>query len=131
MVDILWDQVEPLLSMVSEKAPEDIVPEVTRKRLMAGDEALMVIQDADLIVGVVVLTVRTLDSGVKALFLPIVAGTDIDNWMHEGFQIVFKIAKQYGCTELRGVSARSGWMRKLKDYGWEEVFTTVRCGLGD
>ena len=131
MVEILWDQIEPLLGLVADKAPDDIVPDVVKKKLLAGDEALMIIQQADIIVGIVVLTVRTLDSGVKALFLPIVAGSDIDNWMNEGFAVIFKVAKQYGCTELRGVSARAGWMRKLKDYGWEEVFTTVRCGLGE
>ena len=131
MINLIWHQVEPIVNRVVEKAPYDMNMEKIRERLVSGEDALMTISDGPIIIGVVVLTVRTLDSGVRVLLLPVVGGDDIDNWMDDGFIIVFAIAKQHGCTELRGLSARKGWLKKMSNYGWEEVFTTVRCPIGE
>jgi len=131
MVEYLWEQIEPMVDKVTEKAPEDIVASKVKEKLLSGEDVLMTIMDGMTVVGAVTLTVRTLDSGTKALYMPFVCGTDLENWIAQGFKIVIAVAKQYGCTELRGVSARKGWMRYMQDYGWEEVFTTVRRRIGE
>lgn len=129
MIPVIWDEVLPIIMRVVEKAPDDIDPPTVLKELMANNQALMTISDGSTIVGAVTIVYRVLDSGVKTLYLPIVAGDDLDGWMDDGFNIIIAIAKNLGCTELRGLSARKGWMRKLQQYGWEECFTTVRCAI--
>ena len=55
----------------------------------------------------------------------------LDEWAEDFMVILKAAAKGYGCSELRGMAVRKGWMTKLKPLGWEEMFTTVRCTLGD
>lgn len=131
LIDIIWDQVGPIVDRVVEKAPLDMSTEKVKERLVSGEDALMAVYDGVTIIGIVVLTVRVLDAGTRVLLLPVVGGDDIDNWMDKGFKLIFGIAKQYNCTELRGLSARKGWLRKMSNYGWEEVFTTVRLPIGE
>lgn len=65
------------------------------------------------------------------LYIPITAGSDLDEWMDEFLEIAAAVARDYECVELRGLAARQGWLKKLKPYGWEEVFTTIRYRIGE
>ena len=131
LTDLLWDKIEPFIEMVASKASDDIVTSVIKEQCRLGNQMPLVIYRGSDIVSVSIMTVRTLDSGIKALYIPIVSGSEIDTWDEDYMALLTKIAKAYGCTELRGMSIRKGWMTKLKPFGWEEMFTTVRCKLGE
>lgn len=55
----------------------------------------------------------------------------MNEWMDRFLDIVKAIAKDFNCTELRGIAARKGWMRKLKPLGWSEVSTIIKCDVGE
>ncbi len=131
MINLIWDRVEPLLQMVVDKSPEDIVSEVTKGELLKGNLLLVTVSRGSDIVAINVLDVRTLDSGIKALYICITAGSEMDLWMDNFLEIVLAIAKDYNCAELRGFAVRNGWIRKLKPYGWEELFVTLRYKIGE
>lgn len=131
MINIIWDKVEPLIKMVEQKSPEDIVSEVTKQELIKGNLVLATISRGSDIIAIHVLDVRTLDSGTKILYIPIIAGSEMELWMDDFLEILVAIAKNYGCAELRGLAVRDGWLRKLKPYGWEEIFTTIRYKIGE
>ena len=131
LIDLIWDKVEPFIKMVEDKSPEDIVSEVTRNELVKGNLMLIVITRGADIVAINVLDIRTLDSGIKVLYVPITAGSEMKLWMERFLEIAIKIAKDYGCSELRGLAVRNGWLRKLKPYGWDELFTTIRYKIGE
>ena len=131
LIDLVWDQVEPLIDKVVEKAPGEIVTSLVKERLLANDELLMLVSEGDKVIAANVVTVRTLDSGVRALYIPIVGGSRMNEWMSDFLSQVELLAKDYNCTELRGLAARKGWLSKLKPYGWEEVYTTVRYKIGE
>ncbi len=131
MINIIWDKVEPLLEMVVRKSPEDIVAEVTKEELLKGALLLVTISRGTDIIAVNVLDVRTLDSGIKVLYIPITAGSEMDLWIDRFLEIATAIAKDYNCVELRGLAVRNGWLRKLKPHGWEELFTTIRYKIGE
>lgn len=131
LVELLWDQMEPLIDLVVAKAPEDLVTSVIKTQLMEGSTMAVIVYREQIIIAVNVLDVKSLDSGMKVLYVPIIGGAELDLWA-EDFMVMLKvIAKDYGCSELRGMAVRKGWMKKLKPLGWEEMFTTVRCKLGD
>ena len=131
LVEILWPDMEPFIDLVVAKAPEDLVTSVIREQLMEGSTMAIIVYREQTIVAVNVLDVKTLDSGMKVLYVPIIGGAELDAWAEDFMAMLKVIAKDYGCTELRGMAVRKGWMSKLKPLGWEEMFTTVRCKLGD
>ena len=131
MVELIWPQVEPFIDLVAEKAPDDIVTSVVMDSLIAGTMMAVLVYRDQTIIAVNVLDVKTLDSGLKVLYVPIIGGAELDLWSEDFMELLKKVAKDYGCSELRGMAVRKGWMTKLKPLGWEEMFTTVRCKLGD
>lgn len=130
-IDLLWDKVLPFVKMVEEKAPYDIDIGIVKERLQMGQTMLITISRGSDIVAINIVDVKMLDTGVKALFIPITAGGEMDLWLDKFMDIAIAIAKDYGCSELRGLASRDGWLRKLKPYGWEPVFTTIRCDIGE
>ena len=131
LIDLVWDRVTPHLQRVIDRAPDDLYMPRIKERLIEGHTLLVTISRGIDIVAVNVLDVKVLDTGKRVLYIPIVGGDELDNWMEDFLKVATAVAKDYNCTELRGMAARRGWMRKLKPYGWEECFTTVRCKLGE
>lgn len=131
MIELIWDKVEPLIKMVQEKAPDDIDISVVKDDLILANQQLITISRGTEIIAVNVLALKTLDTGVKALYIPITAGEELDEWIDRFLEIVIEIAKGYGAMELRGIAIRPGWLRKLKSHGWEESFTTIRYKIGE
>ena len=131
LIELIWDKVEPLIKLVEDKSPEDVVGKVTKEHLLAGNLLLIVIYRGTDIIAINILDVRTLDSGIKILYITITAGTEMELWMERFLVIAEAIAKDYGCVELRGLAVRNGWLRKLKPYGWDELFTTIRYKIGE
>jgi hypothetical protein len=131
MIDLIWDKVVPFMKMVEEKSPEDVVGEVVKEELIKGNQLLATISRGSDIIAINVLEVRTLDTGIKVLYIPITAGAEMELWLDRFLGIAEAIAKDYNCVELRGLAVRNGWLRKLKPYGWEELFTTIRYKIGD
>lgn len=130
-IELVWDKVIPLIKMVEEKSPSDIDIGMVKERLLEGQNLLVTISRGSDIIALNVIDVKTLDTGVKVLFIPITAGSEMDLWLDRFLEIAIAIAKDYGCDELRGLACRDGWLRKLKPYGWEEVFTTIRYKIGE
>lgn len=131
MVELLWDQMLPMINLVIEKAPDDLVAETIKSRCVNGHNMAVIVYEEGVILAVNILDVRELDSGMKVLYVPVIGGTRLDEWSAEFMTILKQAAKDYGCEELRGMAVRKGWMTKLKPLGWEEMFTTVRCKIGD
>ncbi len=131
MIDLIWDKVEPLLQLVVNKSPEDIVAEVTKRELIKGNLLLITVSRGDELIAINVLDIRTLDSGIKALYICIVAGSEMELWIDDTLEYILAIAKNHNCVEMRGFAVRNGWIRKLKPYGWEELFVTLRYKVGE
>lgn len=131
MINFIWDKVSPFINMVEEKSPEDIVEKVVKEQLSRGNQVLVIIYRNHDIIAINVLEIRTLDSDVKVLYIPITAGAEMELWLDDFLKIAIKIAKDQNCIELRGLAVRNGWLRKLKPYGWDELFTTIRYKIGE
>jgi len=131
MIDLIWDKVFPIIKLAADKAPEDVCCKVVKAELCEGRKLLITISRGSEIIAVNVLDLRTLDTGIKILYIPITAGTEMDVWIDDFLAFAKEIALSHDCVELRGLAVRNGWIKKLKPYGWEEMFTTIRCKLGE
>ena len=131
MIDLIWDKALPIIKLAADKAPEDVCCKVVHDELCKGAKLLVTISRGADIIAVNVLDIRTLDTGIKILYIPITAGSEMEFWLEDFLEFVKVIAKNCDCVELRGLAVRNGWMKKLKPHGWEEMFTTIRCKLGE
>lgn len=129
LVDFLWSKMEPYLINVVEVSHNEITLDSLKNRLLSGDTmAVLVISDKE-IIAVNMLEIRIFDSGIRAMYIPVVGGTNMDKWADRFLEFAKAVAKDLDCTELRGLAARKGWVRYLADKGWEEVNVALRCEL--
>lgn len=131
MIDLIWDRVAPLIQKVVEKAHGEITLDSVKARLKTGNSLLITISRGSDIVAVNTMELRIMDSGLRAMFIPITGGSELDGWMDQFLEVAKALAKDYNCTELRGLAVRKGWMRVLEKQGWEEVHTIIKCDLGE
>jgi len=133
LVEFMWPKVLPHLDRVIEKAPHDITRESVKMRMLAGDTLLVIISDGDEIIAINTLEVRVMDSGVRALYAPIIGGGDLYEWMAQFMDVAMAIGRDFKCTEMRGLAARKGWLSRLQqcDSGWENVHMVVRYPIKD
>ena len=131
MIEVVWSQVEPLLFRVVDRNPDDICPHVTKQKLLAGDTLLISISDGAEIVAINILEVQELDTGLRVLYIPITAGTRMREWLEPFLAVAKRIAKDYKCVELRGMSVRKGWLNTLGKHGWESAYETIKCKVGE
>jgi len=115
------------IKKVVEKAPTDVSLEATINKLRNGDAGLITISDGEEVVAINTLQVETYETGYRVLCIPITGGSRMEEWTDEFLDLVTDLAKEYKCSELRGIACRPGWLRYLKEYGWETVHTIVRC----
>lgn len=130
-VDIIWDQVLPHLQRVVDVAHGEMTCDSVKKRLQSGDSVLVTISKGSEIVAINTLEIRVMDSGLRALFIPITGGNEMFKWKDDFQAMAIKMAKFYNCTELRGLAVREGWMDVLKPMGWEHVHEVIKLEIGD
>lgn len=127
MIELVWDKVEPHLQRVVDRAHNEITMDSVKARLVSGNALLVTISQDDEIVAINTMEVRVMESGLRTMYIPITGGGDLDTWMDEFLEIAKAIARDYNCTELRGLAVRRGWLKKLEQHGWENVEMIIRC----
>lgn len=129
LVDVVWHIVEPILQRVVDVSHDEISCESIKEHVLKGNVLLLAICRDDQIIAVNTAEVRTFDTGKKALYIPVVGGEDLDNWMDQFLNVAKLIAVEHGCEELRGIAVRRGWLKKLAPLGWKENCTIVSFDL--
>ena len=128
LVRTLWPQLLPLVQLVVDASAGEITCDSVMKKAMSGECSLVAVirTDSGVIVALNTIEVCTYDSGMKALLIPIVGGTEAFEWGPDFLAECNQLAKAIGCTEMRGFSTRESWKRVLKDYGWAESHFVIK-----
>lgn len=129
LIGLIWDRVVPHLEKPIALSHGEVTLESIKARIMSSDVLLITVSRGTEIIAVNTVEVRTSESGLRALYIPLIGGSEMNEWMDRFLDIVRAIAKDFNCTELRGIAARKGWMRKLKPLGWSEVSTIIKCDV--
>jgi hypothetical protein len=127
----LWDELLPHIERVIKVSNDEFTAESIKSRATSGNSLMITVFENDEIIAVTTAEVVTYDSGLKSLLIPIFAGDGMLDWGKQILELYTDMAKQLGCTELRGLAVRGGWMRILKDYGWKESYTVISMPLGE
>ncbi len=131
MIPVIWPQVEHFIQKVVNVSSGELSMESAYESMTQGKCVTIAIIKGNEIVGINTVEIFTFNSGLKALYVPIIGGKEIDKWGIEFFNLCKDYAKQVGCTELRGLAARAGWMRKLAshDLKWKKCYEVIKYEL--
>ena len=123
-VDSVWSVVRPMLQKVVTQSPDDLSIEKIYHRLVAGNDLLILISTGTEFLASITMRIKTTDTGVRVLYLPVVSGNKMDTWLDKFLDFAKEIARDHQCTQIRG-TGRNGWVKKLKSRGWNDMFTTI------
>ena len=131
LVPFLWEQVTPILQRVVDISDGDISNETVLDRIITGCSLLVVVTEKEggAMVAIFTIEIRTMDTGKRVLYAPIIAGDEMKGWLEDMCQFLHKTALHEKCVQIRGISARKGWIRALKKHGLIEGTTTVSYKL--
>jgi len=111
MVSLIWDKIEPTLQRVVSVSNRELTLEGIKKRCINGSNLIVTVCLENEIVAVTVLDVVEFESGLRAMYIPVVGGEYMNEWLEDAFVIAKAIAKDLNCTEVRGLAVRKGWMK--------------------
>jgi len=129
MINIIWPMCVEHLERVVAKAPDDISLETIKAGLLNGKSMMITVSEGDQIIAVNTVEQVTYETGHRVLFIPLVGGDRMDEWMERFLDIVHAIARDMNCDELRGMACRKGWLRALTKAGqnWYDIHAVVGC----
>lgn len=130
LLDVLWDKIYPLLQKPVDVSSGEVTMESIKARIRSGDVLLILVSREELLVAVVTVEIRTFESGLRTLQLPLIGGSEMNEWFDKMLDTVKAIARDKGCQEIRGMSVRKGWMRILEKHGFKEISTVLCLSVG-
>lgn len=125
LVEPIWAQLEPHIARVVSIVDEETTIEVVKEKAISGDVLLLSVCKGTDIIAVLTMDIRDFDTGMKALYIPMLAGDEFFEWFDQAFTVVKAIAKDFGCSQIRA-AGRRGWTKALKPHGWEEQYTIIK-----
>ena len=114
-VDLVWDQVEPLMQMPLDKT--DVNDYFTTEDILGlikstAFQLWVVIKDDRIVTAII--TQFSQYPGCVTLDIPLVGGSHIDEWIDDVWEVLKEHGRQSGCEYIRGFG-RKGWTRKIND----------------
>lgn len=126
LIEVMWDKIEPHVQRVVDASAGEITAETVKQKALEDKSSIVVVCKGDMIVAVNTIEVCTYDSGMRALLIPVVGGTEAFEWGPAFLSECNQLAKSLGCSEMRGFSTRESWKRVLKNYGWYESHFVIK-----
>jgi hypothetical protein len=126
-----WDELLPHIERVVAIGHGEFSADSIRKRIMNNMGLMVAVYEGDTIIAVNTAEIVTYDSGLKSLLVPIFAGDGLRKWGVEWLELHKEMAQEFGCSEVRGLAIRDGWIRLLKDYGFVETYAVITMPVGE
>jgi hypothetical protein len=128
LIEPMWSAVEPHLARVTDIVSDETTTKHIREKALTGEVLIIVICKGADIIAAMTADIRTYDTGLKALHIPQLGGDDFFEFRDQLDLVITAIAKDFGCDQLR-VIGRRGWVKALKDLGWEEQYVVLKKDL--
>jgi hypothetical protein len=128
LIDYMWKDVEPILQRVVDCSHGELTCEAVKRKAKAGTTLVVAILRDNEVVAINTADIVDFDSGLRVMYIPITGGDYIDEWLFDSLEVGKALARDHGCTELRGLSVRKGWLRKLPP-GWESITDVIKYDL--
>jgi hypothetical protein len=121
-----WGELLPHIERIVKLNNDEFTTESIKGRAVSGNGLMIAVVNAENeIIAVNTVEVVVYDSGLRALLIPVLVGSAVIEWGEALLGLCTDIAKQFNCTELRAMAIRNGWIKLLKDYGWQEKHAVI------
>lgn len=118
MVDAVWPGVLPMIRRgISRVSGGDLTPETIRTAVISGDMHMWAIHENDEVAAVVVFRILQRLHG-RVLYVVMLAGRDMDNWIHELIRLLMDFKDIAGAMSMQA-TCRLGLAKYLADLGWK------------
>lgn len=132
LIEYVWHDVEQYVQNTADVSNSEFSAESIKIGLINGQQLLGLVTEHEEIVAIFTMEKKVFDTGLTALYVPIIAGTRVEDWFDEAIDFAAMMAENMGATELRGLSVRKGWSRFLHKRGdWKDVHTVLSLQLGE
>ena len=128
LIDYVWKDAAPILQRVVDCSHGELTLDAIKRKSKSGETLLVLILKGDEVVAVNTADIVEFDSGLRVMYIPITGGDYIDEWLFDSLEVGKALARDHNCTELRGLSVRKGWLRKLPP-GWESITDVIKFDL--
>jgi len=124
LVELLWPMVIVHLQDAIDQSNGESTEESIRRDLNNADAILVVIYKESKIYGAAVVRERVFDTGIAAIFVGLLGGTNMVDWIDDAYSVAKAIGKDLGCTAMYCVG-RDGWEKALKHIGFKKAYTVL------
>lgn len=124
LVDLLWPQVINYLQDAIDRSHGETDEATTKNDVIHGDAILVVIYKESKIYGAAVVRKRTFDTGINAIFVSLLGGINMPDWIDSAYDVAKEIGKSLDCTVMYCVG-RDGWEKVLKHIGFTRAYTIL------
>ena len=131
LIKLIFPMCVDHLQRAVDKAPNDISIETIEQRLLSGEIMLITVSDNDDVIAANIVEKEKYATGHAVLYVSIVGGDRMSEWMDRFLNICHALARDYKCDELRGMACRKGWLKALKNQGWYRLHEVVGCKVKD
>lgn len=124
-IDSVWDKVSPLIQKALDHSCGELAIQDVYRKLQDGHMGLIMNDKMACVV-------EFMDyPQITALRVVALGGEDMDEWLEELLDILYKWAKENGHSRVEHMG-RKGWVKTLQKYGYEPryVFMTREIDHG-
>lgn len=126
LIPEVWSKLEPFLERVISITDGRATLAETLNRALKREATLWIAYDPEtLVTKGAMLTKVNQYADARFLTVEMLAGDDFDDWIILAHDAFTTYATHCNCKGLECVG-RSGWVRKLRRFGWREKFTTTQ-----
>ena len=129
LIEYTWPKAVPHLQRILAHDRGEVNLDVVKQKAMRAEVNLFLVTEGEDVIGAITTEFKVFDSGKMVLYVPMLAADFLDDWIMAAIEYGKKFAKSVGCTEIRGTGARKGWVKMLKQYGFEEAYVTVSLDI--
>ena len=122
-IPYVWDRVKPLLQLAVDEAKGELTIEQVYNKLMDGTQMLYVCAEGETVVAALTMEILQFPNK-KVISVCQAGGTRMEEWYRPMAEQAEKLARIEKAQTIY-VTGRRGWVRQLKNVGYEEYFTIV------
>lgn len=126
-IELLWPRVEPFLQGALEHSQGEYSLEDIKLQLMTGLMRLWIAYDEEGIILASAVSEIRIFPQKRVCFVILMGGENMERWLHTS-AAVQHWAMENGADSVVGY-VRKGLAKKLKDFGYREIYTVVQQDL--
>lgn len=124
MLKIIWPKVSHMIQVAIDHSNGELTLDSMYERIENAEMLLLTVNEGDRVVATLTIDKRDFESGKKTLNVVTAGGSDMHIWINEVDRVLNELAKEHGCEDIY-IIGREGWVRTLKQIGYEKIHTTL------